>query len=58
MDLERQRTYLALFLRPTLAEKAIYPRRWLEWLIIAGPALLIWSLLLGLALLARDHMAR
>ncbi len=58
IDLERQRTYLALFLRPTLAEKAIYPRRWLEWSIIAGPAILIWSILLALALLARDHMAR
>lgn len=58
IDLERQRAYLALFLRPTLAEKAIYPRRWLEWLIIAGPALLIWALFVGLVLLARDHMAR
>ncbi|MGE5369847.1 MAG: hypothetical protein ACM3PD_09655 [Chloroflexota bacterium] len=58
IDLERQRTYLALFLRPTLAEKAIYPRRFLEWSIIVGPAVLIWALLLGLALMARDHMAR
>jgi capsular polysaccharide transport system permease protein len=58
IDLERQRTYLALFLRPTLAEKAIYPRRFLEWSIIVGPAVPIWALLLGLALMARDHMAR
>lgn len=58
VDLERQRAYLALFLRPTLAEKSIYPRRWLEWSIIAGPALLIWVLLVGLSLLVRDHMAK
>jgi capsular polysaccharide transport system permease protein len=58
IDLERQRTYLALFLRPTLAQKAIYPRRWLEWSIIVGPAILTWALLVGLVLMARDHMAK
>lgn len=58
IDLERQRAYLALFLRPTLAEKAIYPRRWLEWSIIVGPAVLIWGLLVGVAMMMRDHMAK
>ncbi len=58
IDLERQRAYLSLFLRPTLAQKAIYPRRLLEWFIIVGPALLIWAALVGVALLARDNMAK
>lgn len=58
VDLERQRAYLALFLRPTLAEKSIYPRRWLEWAIVVIPAALIWAILLGFALLTRDHMAK
>lgn len=58
IDLERQRTYLALFLRPTLAQKAVYPRRWLEWSIIVGPAILSWAVLVALVLMARDHMAK
>lgn len=58
IDLERQRAYLVPFLRPTLAEKSVYPRRWLEWAIIAGPAVLGWALIAGLAFLIRDHMAK
>lgn len=58
IDLERQRTYLVPFLRPTLAEKSVYPRRWLEWAIIVAPAVLGWALLVGVAFLVRDHMAK
>lgn len=57
IDVDRQQTYLALFLRPTLAEKSIYPRRWLEWSIIVFPSALGWALLAGVAFLVRDHMA-
>jgi capsular polysaccharide transport system permease protein len=58
IDLDRQRAYLMPFLRPTLAEKSIYPRRWLEWSIIVLPALLGWAVLVGIAFLVRDHMAK
>jgi len=58
IDFERQRAYLVAFLRPTLAEKSLYPRRWLEWSIIVGPCVLGWALLVGVALLVRDHMAK
>lgn len=57
IDVDRQQTYLAVFLRPTLAEKSLYPRRWLEWSIIVIPAALGWAILVGIAFLVRDHMA-
>jgi capsular polysaccharide transport system permease protein len=58
IDFDRQRAYLVPFLRPTLAEKSIYPRRWIEWSIIVVPAILGWALLIGVAFLVRDHMAK
>ncbi len=58
VDLETQRAYLVSFLRPTLAEKSIYPRRWLEWAIIVAPAMIGWLALVAIAFLVRDHMAK
>jgi capsular polysaccharide transport system permease protein len=58
IDLETQHAYLVPFLQPTLAEKSIYPRRWWEWSIIVLPSLLIWSMLVGVAFMVRDHMAK
>lgn len=58
VDLETQRAYLISFLRPTLAEKSLYPRRWLEWAIIVAPATIGWLALLAVAFLVRDHMAK
>jgi capsular polysaccharide transport system permease protein len=58
VDLESQRAYLSTFLRPTLAEKSIYPRRWLEWAIIVVPASIGWAILAAIAFLVRDHMAK
>ena len=57
-DYESQRAYLATFLRPTLAEKSIYPRRWVEWAIIVVPASIGWAILAAIAFLVRDHMAK
>lgn len=57
-DFESQRAYLAPFLRPTLAEKSIYPRRWVEWAIIVVPASIGWAILAAIAFLVRDHMAK
>ncbi|MBI1980730.1 MAG: hypothetical protein HYS63_04090 [Methylocystis sp.] len=58
VDLETQRAYLISFLRPTLAEKSLYPRRWIEWAIIVAPATIGWLALLAVAFLVRDHMAK
>lgn len=58
VDLETQRAYLVSFLRPTLAEKSLYPRRWIEWGIIVAPATIGWLALVAMAFLVRDHMAK
>jgi capsular polysaccharide transport system permease protein len=58
VDVETQHAYLVSFLRPTLAEKSTYPRRWLEWSIIVVPATLGWAVLIAIAFLARDHMVK
>jgi capsular polysaccharide transport system permease protein len=41
----RQRSYLLTYVRPVLASQPNYPDRWLSMLIVAGCALLVWSLL-------------
>ena len=56
LDVETQHAYLTPFLMPTLAQKAIYPKRWWNWSIIVFPALLLWFCLLGVSFLVRDHM--
>ena len=58
VDLETQRAYLISFLRPTLAEKSLYPRRWIEWAIIVAPTSIGWLALVAVAFLVRDHMAK
>jgi capsular polysaccharide transport system permease protein len=58
VDLETQKAYLSAFIKPMLAVKATYPRRWWEWFLIAGPALLVWTLLTAVAYLVRDYMAK
>ena len=45
-------------LKPTLAETSTYPRRWWEWSIVVGPLVLGWGLLVALAFLVRDNMAK
>jgi capsular polysaccharide transport system permease protein len=58
LDLETQKAYLAPFIKPMLATKPTYPRRWWDWFLISGPASLAWALLAGSAFLIRDHMAK
>ena len=41
----QQRSYLLTYVRPVLPSQATYPNRWLSILIVAGCALLAWSLL-------------
>lgn len=57
-DLETQHSYLMSILRPTLAETSTYPRRWWEWSIVVVPLVLGWGLLVALAFLVRDNMAK
>jgi capsular polysaccharide transport system permease protein len=58
LDLETQRSYLAPFVKPMLATRATYPKRWWDWFLISGPALLAWALIAGAGFLVRDHMAK
>lgn len=58
VDIETQHAYLVSFLRPTLAEKSTYPRRWWEWSIIVAPSVLGWAVMAAIAFLVRDHMAK
>lgn len=58
VNLETQQAYLVTSMRPTLAQESTYPRRWWEWSIIVFPALLIWAVLVAIAFLVRDNMAK
>ena len=58
LELETQKVYLSPFIKPMLATKATYPKRWWNWFLISGPALLAWGLIAGSAFLIRDHMAK
>ena len=58
LDLETQRSYLAPFVKPMLATRATYPKRWWDWFLVSGPALLAWALIAGAGFLVRDHMAK
>ncbi len=58
LELETQKAYIAPFIQPMLAAKATYPKRWWDWFLVSGPALVAWGLLGGVALLVRDHMAK
>lgn len=57
VDLTTQQIYLTTFIPPTLAQKSLYPRRlWIFTIIVVG-SLAIWGLLVGAAVLIRNHMA-
>lgn len=57
VETESKRSYLNAFLKPSLAQKATYPRRWWEWFIIVAPSCMAWLLVFGLMLAVRDNMA-
>jgi capsular polysaccharide transport system permease protein len=58
IDMETQRAYVVAFLQPILAQKSTYPHRWLQWLVVVGPSLLLWSVGAALVRMARDNMAK
>jgi capsular polysaccharide transport system permease protein len=56
VDLSTQQVYLTTFVPPTLAQKALYPRRlWIFVIILIG-CLSLWGLGTGAAVLVRNHM--
>lgn len=57
IEVEAKQVYLTTFLRPSLAEEALYPKRW--WIIsaIALICLALWGIGTGLAILIRNHAA-
>ncbi len=57
IDAETKHGYLLPFMRPALAQKSLYPRRWLSWFLVVIPAILIWSVIAGLGAMVRDNMA-
>jgi capsular polysaccharide transport system permease protein len=57
IDLESQQVYLATFLKPVLAQEALYPKRFWLWSIVAFLSLLLWGGGVGIAVLVRNHVA-
>lgn len=55
---ERQRSYLLTYVKPSLADEAIYPRRLLMWLGIFAISALLTAVSVGITFLVRDHMAK
>jgi capsular polysaccharide transport system permease protein len=56
VDLSTQQVYLTTFVPPTLAQKALYPRRLWIFIIIVVGCLALWGLGTGAAVLMRNHM--
>lgn len=54
-DAQRKNRYLAAYIRPTLAEKSLYPQRGLLTLLTGGFALLLWSIGLLVYYSVRDR---
>jgi capsular polysaccharide transport system permease protein len=58
LAMEKQRSYLLTYVNPRLAEEAIYPRRfWMSLTFLIVSALLS-AVLIGVAFMVRDHMAK
>jgi len=55
MEADRQQRYLAAFVLPKLAEKAIYPERELNIFIVFVFALMAWGLSVMLIYVVREH---
>ena len=56
-DIATRQVYLSSILKPTLPEKALYPKRWFWWSAIIGASALVWLVVIGLAFTVRDHLA-
>lgn len=56
VDLSTQQIYLTTFIPPTLAQKALYPRRLWIFIIVLVGCLALWGGGVGAAVLVRNHM--
>lgn len=56
-DADRQQSYLAIYNRPAMPEKALYPRRLLDVFLIFISALGLWSIGMLITFSVRDHIA-
>ncbi|WP_429809858.1 hypothetical protein [Ensifer sp. B1-9] len=57
MTLERQRSYILTYVQPSLPQEALYPKRLLIVMAVALGTAVLWAIVIGVAMLARDHMA-
>jgi capsular polysaccharide transport system permease protein len=57
IQLESQNIYLATFLKPVIAQEALYPKRLWLWSIVLVISLLLWGSGVGAAVVVRNHMA-
>jgi capsular polysaccharide transport system permease protein len=58
LNVETQQVYLVTFLRPTLAQEALYPKRLWMWLAFSGGGFALWGAGIGMAVAVRNHVAR
>jgi capsular polysaccharide transport system permease protein len=57
LNVETQQVYLVTFLRPSLAQEALYPKRLWMWLAFSGGGLALWGAGIGMAVVVRNHVA-
>lgn len=57
LTMERQRSYLMVYVQPTLPEESLYPQRGFIWIAITFLSFLAWALVAGTAILVRDNTA-
>ncbi|CAN7566404.1 hypothetical protein LJR255_004055 [Pararhizobium sp. LjRoot255] len=57
LTIERQRSYLMVYVQPTLPEQSLYPQRGLMWTAVIFLSFLAWALVAGIAILVRDNTA-
>ncbi len=55
IEADRQQRYLAAFVRPTLPQEALYPKRILAICSVFGIALVLWALGVLITYAVRDH---
>lgn len=55
LEADRAQRYLAAFVRPSLPEKSLYPKRVQNILIFAGFAFMIWGIGVMLVYIVREH---
>ena len=57
MNAENQQLYFKTFVYPATPQEPLYPRRGLLTLLVAGGAMIAWSILCGIGVLVRNNMA-